>query len=184
MTDFGGSNSPDMNDVPGTGRRPRPEPDPQQSRSQQSRTAGGAPRRVIDAGRLWTGGVMAGVVAGGVAIVGLLIARGILDIPVLVRLEGELVAPSTWWYAGMAFVGALLATGLLHILLAAAPQPHRFFGWIFGLVVAIAALAPLTTSATLATRVAVSAINLAIGLSIGSILSGVSRSASRVMDEP
>lgn len=142
------------------------------------------PGRVIDAGRLWAGGVMAGVVAVGVAVVGLLIARGILDIPVLVQRGGQLVTPSTFWYAGMSFLAALGATGLMHVLLAAAPQPYRFFGWILGLAVTIAVLVPLAGGAGLATKVAVAAINLAIGLCIGSIVSGVSRSASRILDEP
>ena len=97
-------------------------------------------RRIVDAGRLWTGGLMAGVVAAGVAVVGLLIARGILDVQVLVREDGKLVNANTWWYAGVAFLAAIAATGLLHLLLLSAPQPYRFFGWIVGLTVAIAAL--------------------------------------------
>ncbi|HET9655661.1 MAG TPA: DUF6069 family protein [Kineosporiaceae bacterium] len=180
MTDSGGSNYRDGNEAPGTGQGPQPVP---AVPPYPTGRAAGRPGRVIDAERLWTGGVMAGVVAAGVAVVGLLVARGIFDIAVLVRQHGELVAPSTWWYAGAAFFAALLATGLSHLLLAAAPQPHRFFGWIFGLAVTISVLAPLTTAAGLATRVAVSLINLAIGISIGSIVSGVSRRVSQILDE-
>lgn len=178
MTDPPGSRFPDRNDPPRTG--------PGGARPVEYRPPATAdrPRRVIDAGRLWTGGVMAGMVAAGVAVVGLLIARGIFDIPVLIRRGGELVAPTTWWYAGAAFLAALLATGLLHLLLIAAPQPHRFFGWIFGLAVTIAVLAPLTTTAGPATRIAVCLINLAIGVTIGSIVSGVSRRVAQVLDEP
>src|SRR4051812_38268294 len=80
---------------------------------------GGRPRRIIDAGRLWSGGVLAGVVAAGVAVVGLLIARGVLDIPVLVERKGHLVSASMVWYAVAAFLAGILATGLLHALLAA-----------------------------------------------------------------
>jgi Family of unknown function (DUF6069) len=140
-------------------------------------------RRIIDAGRLWAGGLMAGVVAAGVAVVGLLIARGILDVDVLVRQNGKLVNANTWWYAGAAFLAALLATGLLHLLLLSAPQPYKFFGWIIGLLVAIAALLPYTTNAELSSKVTTSVLNLAIGLSIGSILGGVGRSVARVPDE-
>ena len=148
------------------------------------RPAEGRPRRVIDAGRLWSGGVMAAVVAAGVAIVGLLIARGILDIPVLVERNGKLVNANTWWYAGAAFLAGIAATGLLHALLVTTPQPYRFFRWIAGLAVTIAVLIPFTTAAGLDTKLTVASINLAVGVCIVSIVSGVGRSAARVLDEP
>jgi hypothetical protein len=143
-----------------------------------------ATRRVVDTGRLWTGGLLAGVVAAGVAIVGLLVARGILDIPVLIERDGELVDASTWWYAGAAFLAALAATGLLHLLLLRAPQPSQFFGWIVGLAVAVAVLLPYATGAELASKVATSVLNLVIGLSVASVVSGLGRSSARVLDEP
>lgn len=126
---------------------------------------------------------MAGVVAAGVAVVGLLIARGILDIAVLVQQDGTLVDADTWWYAGAAFLAAIAATGLLHLLLQSAPQPYRFFGWIVGLATAIAALLPYATDAELSSKVATSVLNLAIGLSIGSVVGGVGRTAARVLVE-
>jgi hypothetical protein len=140
-------------------------------------------RRSIDVGRLWVGGLMAGVVAAGVAVVGLLIVRGILDIPALVPSGTKLVDASTWWYAGMSFLAAAAATGLLHALLAAAPQPYRFFNWIFGLAVAIAVLVPFTTTAEMKSKVSVALINLAIGACIGSIVLSVGHSSARIVDE-
>lgn len=136
--------------------------------------------RAVDARRLWSGGLLAGVVAAGVAVVGLLVVRGILDIPVLVSRDGDLVSPSTWWYAGAAFLAAVVATGLLHLLLVAAPQPFRFFGWIYGLAVAIAVLVPLTLDVALKSKLSTALLNLVIGVCIGSIVSGVGRSAFRV----
>jgi hypothetical protein len=142
------------------------------------------PRRIIDAGRLWSGGVLAGVVAAGVAVVGLLIARGVLDIPVLIERKGHLVNASMVWYAVVAFLAGIVATGLLHALLAGAPQPYRFFGWIVGRATAIAVIVPFTTGAKLESQLAVALINLAIGLCVGSIVSSIGRSAARVLDEP
>ena len=134
----------------------------------------------IDARKLWTGGIMAGLVAAGVAIVGLLIARGIFDLRIFVRGEGGgVVNASLWWYALVSFAAALLATGLLHLLLLAAPEPFRFFGWIVGLAVAIGVLVPFTTSAQLSNKVGTAAINLAIGITVYSIVGGVGRSAAR-----
>jgi len=145
---------------------------------------GSQPRRVIDAGRLWSGGVLAGVVAAGVAVVGLLIARGVLDIAVLIERKGQLVNASMVGYAVAAFLAGIVATGLLHLLLAGAPQPYRFFGWIIGLATAIAVILPFTTGAKLESKIAVALINLAIGICVGSIVSGIGRSAARVLDEP
>jgi hypothetical protein len=53
-----------------------------------------------------------------------------------------------------------------------------------GLAVAIAVLLPFTTAAELATKIAVALINLAIGASIGSIISSIGRSSAQVLDEP
>jgi Family of unknown function (DUF6069) len=141
-------------------------------------------RRIVDVSRLWTGGPLAGVVAAGVAVVGLLVVRGILDIPVLIERDGALVDASTWYYAAAAFLAAMVATGLLHLLLLQAPQPYRFFGWIVGIGVAIAVLVPYATDAGLSSKVATSVINLVIGLSIGSVVNGLGRSSARVLDEP
>jgi Family of unknown function (DUF6069) len=138
-------------------------------------------QRTVDAGRLWTGGVMTAVVAALVAVIGVLICRGLLDVPVLAPAgEGTLGNASTFRLAALAAVAALLATGLLHLLLLSAPQPRRFFNWIVALATLAAALVPFATDADLAEKVATAAIYVAIGISIGSLLSGVARSASRL----
>jgi hypothetical protein len=141
---------------------------------------GGSRRRwSVDAGRLWIGGVMAGVVGAGVVVVGFIVTRGILDVPVLVEREGKLVNANVWWYALGAFAAALVATGLLHVLLLGAPRPFTFYGWITGLAVAIAALVPFTTGAKLDTKVALCALNLAAGVVVAVIVGTVGRSAFR-----
>jgi Family of unknown function (DUF6069) len=149
--------------------------------------APGRPARVryrVDAARLWIGGLMAGLVAAGVAIVGLLVARGIFHVRVFTPTpKGELVNASTWWYALAAFWVAVAATGLLHLLLVAAPSPFRFFAWIVGLATAMAALVPFTTSANFPPKIASAAINVAIGIAVLSIVAGVGRSASQAIVE-
>jgi len=147
-----------------------------------SAMSGGTPRGgwQIDARRLWVGGLMAGFVAAGVAIVGLLIVRGVFDIKVFVRGDsGEVVNASTWWYALVSFFAAIVATGLLHLLLVSAPSPYRFFGWIVGLAIAISVIVPFTTDAQMSAKVGTAAINLAIGIAVYSIVSGVGRTAAR-----
>jgi hypothetical protein len=136
--------------------------------------------RAVDAGRLWTGGIATALVAALVALVGVLLCRGLLDIPVLAPTDkGTLGNANTARLAVLAAVAALLATGLLHLLLLSTPRPLQFFTWIVALATIAAALAPFLTDADLDVKVATAAIYLAIGIAIGSLLSGVGRSAMR-----
>ena len=86
---------------------------------------------VVDGGRLWAGGAATAVVAALVAVVGVLISQGILDI--------DMVRPVLLFDATDSFVGdyaltsailALVATGLAHLLLLTTPRPTAFFSWI------------------------------------------------------
>jgi Family of unknown function (DUF6069) len=135
----------------------------------------------VDAARLWTGGLATAVVAALVAVVGVLIARGLFDVPVLAPArEGALGNTSTARLAILAAVAALLATGLMHLLLLSTPRPFRFFTWIVTLLTLVAVVAPFMTDAKLATKVATGAIGLVIGMAIGSLVSGAARSATRL----
>jgi Family of unknown function (DUF6069) len=139
----------------------------------------GQRRQPLDAARLWTGGLATAVVAALVALVGVLIARGLFDIPVLAPAgEGALGNSNT---AILAAIAALLATGLMHLLLVSTPRPFRFFTWIVSLLTLVAVLAPFMTDAKLATQVATAAIGLVIGMAIGSLVSGAARSAIRLV---
>jgi hypothetical protein len=110
----------------------------------------------VDAGRLWTGGLATALVAALVAVVGVLIARGLFDVPVLAPTrEGALGNANTARLAILAAAAALVATGLMHLLLLlSTPRPFRFFTWIVSLLTLLAVLAPFMTDAKLATQVA------------------------------
>lgn len=58
------------------------------------------------------------------------------------------------WTGGVATaaVAALLATGLMHLLLLSTPRPGQFFTWIVGLLTLIAVILPFLTDAEPATR--------------------------------
>ena len=138
----------------------------------------------VNGNRLWTGGVATAVVAALVAVVGVLIARGLLDVPVLAPTEeGVLGNANTARLALVAAGAALAATGLMHLLLLFIPRPWQFFTWIMSLVTLAAVLAPFSTDAEIATKVATAAIFLAIGVAIGSLVSGVASSAVRLGGE-
>ena len=134
-------------------------------------------RPAVKAGRLWAGGAAAALVAALVALVGVLVARGLFDIPVFGPAEAGIMGDNgTARLAALAAVAALVATGLMHLLLLTTPRPLSFFGWIMALVTLIATLAPLLTDAPTAEKVATAAIYLAIGITITSLVSGVARS--------
>lgn len=136
-------------------------------------------RPAVDAGRLWGGGVAAALVAAAVAVVGLLIARGVFDTRVLIpRSNAALVNSSTWRLALLAALAALVATGLMHLLLLFSPSPRTFFGWIVGLATIAAAVLPFATDADTAVQVATACIYLAIGIAILSTVLSVARSAT------
>ena len=139
------------------------------------------PTPKLDAGRLWTGGLAPAAVAALVAVVGVLIARGLFEVPLLAPTsEGTLGDASTAGLAGLAAGAALLATGLMHLLLVSTPRPGRFFSWIMVLATLIAAIVPFLTDAEANTKIATAAIYVAIGATIASLISSVARSAVRV----
>jgi hypothetical protein len=142
----------------------------------------GAPthaRVSVDAARLWAGGVAAAIVAAGVAVVGLLVARGVCNTPVLIPdRDGALVNANSFKYALAAAIAALGATGLMHLLLLYAPSPRTFFTWIVGLGTAAVTVAPFGWDASIESKLAVAAINLAIGIALMTTILSVSRTTT------
>ena len=134
----------------------------------------------VDGARLWTGGAATAVVAALLAVVGILVTRGLLGIPVLApKGEGTWGDASTGWYAFGAAVAGLAATGVMHLLLLFTPRPMRFFGWIVALVTATAVLAPFTAHGSTASTVATAVLNLVLGIAVGSLVAGSGRSAAQ-----
>jgi hypothetical protein len=133
----------------------------------------GRGRVVVDAGRLWGGGVATACVAALIAAVGVLICDKVLDLhlvrPVLLPI-GDSFALS---YAATAFVLALVATGLAPLLAVSTPRPRSFFRWIVGLATLAAVALPFALTGSAASKIGTAVINLAIGVAIGSLLTAV-----------
>jgi hypothetical protein len=88
--------------------------------------ANGPDRRALNAGRFWASSIAAAVVAALVAVVGVLVARGLFDVLVLEpRNHGVWGDARTATYAIGAAVAALLAAALMHLLTLAVAQPRR-----------------------------------------------------------
>jgi hypothetical protein len=134
----------------------------------------------LDAGRLWAGGLATALVAALVAVTGIVVARGILHVPVLApQRDGMWGNANTLTYALASGAGALVATALLQVLALTTPRYGRFFTWIMALATAIATALPLGLVTDLTSRVATSVINLLIGIAITSTLGAVGRTAIR-----
>ncbi len=143
-------------------------------------------RVVVAAGTLWGGGVATAIVAALLAAVGVLICQGVLDIDMV---ESPLLLPIgdsyALNYAATAFLLAIAAAGLAHLLAVTTPRPGVFFRWIVGLVTLAAVAMPFALEGSLAGRVSVATINLAIGIAIGSLLSAVlARAIVVITDRP
>jgi hypothetical protein len=76
-------------------------------------------------------------------------------------------------YAITAFVLALAATGLAHLLSVITPRPRVFFGWIIGLFTVATMVLPFALDGNLKGKICAAVINMVIGLCIASLLSAV-----------
>jgi len=83
-----------------------------------------------------------------VAVVGVVICEGILDIE-MVRSQYLLDVSNTFAlnYALIASPAAIVAMGLAHLLVFTTPRPLAFYSWIIGLATAIAAALPFAEDA-------------------------------------
>jgi hypothetical protein len=130
-------------------------------------------RVAINAPRLWGGGLATAVVAALVAVVGVLVCRDLLQVKLV---EPPLLPVSDSFalnYAVTAFVAALAATGLAHLLSVVTPRPRVFFGWIVALVTVATMVLPFALEGSVKGKVCAALINLVIGVCIASLLSAV-----------
>ena len=128
----------------------------------------------VDARRLWSGGAATAVVAGLVALVGVLAARWLFNVPVLApRREGAYGDAHTTAVVLEAAAAALVATALMHLLLISTPRPVTFFGWIVGLVTVVVAIFPFSTSAPVTAKIVTAIVTLVVGIAIGSLITSV-----------
>jgi hypothetical protein len=152
---------------------------PQQSR----RSAAGSPResQPLNSRVLWAGGIATAIVAALIAIVGVLIARGIFHVAVLAsNLSGTWGNANTAVYALLAFCAGLVATALIQVLLlSSTPEPFTFFDWILGLATVAATVAPFAAGGGMAPKFTTAAINLVIGIAIWSLTLSVARRSWR-----
>src|SRR4051794_3985959 len=89
-----------------------------------------------DPGRLWAGGAVTALVAAGVSLIAVLVAQRVLDVAIRMPDGSRFSDPMTVLPISAVLV-TLLATGLLHLLMATTPRAPHFFGWIAGLALTL-----------------------------------------------
>src|SRR5580692_8855564 len=139
------------------------------------------PNRVRpDSAQFWAGAVATAVVAALIALVGILICRWTLRIPVLAPAgAGAWGNAHTGEYALLAALIALAAAGVLYLLVLGTPQPGMFFDWMMGLATLAAVVYPFSTSAPLDQKGATAVVDLVLGIAITSLLTAVASRAVR-----
>jgi hypothetical protein len=140
---------------------------------------GNAPQPRLDQMRYWVGSIITAIVAALAGVVGLVIAHGIVHVPVLAQDNGMLTPVHAVTYgliaAGVAIAAAALYNAMLHI----APRPTLYYCWLTGLLTALATLIPFTMSgAHLSAQVALAGMNLLVGLVIVILVPFAAQSAT------
>jgi hypothetical protein len=135
----------------------------------------------VDAGRLWAGGTATACVAALVAVVGILICGGVLDVRLLrPALLLDITGRFALDYALSAFVLTIIATALAHGLLITTPRPRMFFTWIIVLATVAGVAAPFAIGSEISSQVATACINAALGICVLSLLTSVMARAVRL----
>jgi hypothetical protein len=118
-------------------------------------------------------------VASLVALVGALACRWLFALSVLAPHQNGYSTMQTTALILIAFLSAIAATGLMHLLMLGTARPRLFFGWIVALVTTIAVIFPFSTTAALDAKIATAVVSLAIGTAIGTLVSGVAARSAR-----
>jgi len=130
-------------------------------------------RPTVDAGRLWAGGAATAVVAALVALVGVLIGKGVFDVDMVVPPLLPIGDSFALRYALTAAALALLATGLAHVLALTTPRPRAFFSWIVGLATVVGVVLPFAVDGSVGGKLATALLDLVLGVCVLSLLSSV-----------
>jgi Family of unknown function (DUF6069) len=146
--------------------------------------ASGPPTRVrVNAGRLWAAGVATALVCALIGLVGVLVVRAVFKVALYAPEEASAVGDiDTGLLCLAAAAAALVATGLVHLLLLSTPRPLAYFAWIIALCTLAAVVVPFLSVTPLSVAVAMAVIHLIIGLAIGSLISSAARAATRGPD--
>ncbi|MFF2270193.1 hypothetical protein ACFVTZ_18175 [Cellulosimicrobium cellulans] len=131
------------------------------------------PRLAVEAGRFWAGAAATALVAALIGLLGVIIFERIFSITLVPPpdLFGTSSRQAAWAIDGA--ILAVLAAGVLHLLILSTPRPRAFFGWIMALVIVVIAVLPFAWSSDVTAAALSGLINLLIGIAVWSLLAGV-----------
>ena len=135
-------------------------------------------RRSLDWTGLFAGTMATALVAGLVALVGIIATRAVLHVEIIGPRGGQEfsdAAPGQLTF--LAAFGAFNAAALVQALVCVTPRPLLFFGLISWLITTAVALWPLTTDAGVLSKAASTLVYLCVGATISSLTTTVARYA-------
>lgn len=147
---------------------PRPDLTPRQTHQAADAAEAVRPRvrfPVVDQGRFWVGAVLTSGVAALAGVIGIVIAQDLLKVPLSLASIG-LAGAHLGTYGLVAALIALLAALAYDGMLAFAPRPAVYYGWLTGLLVALAVLLPFSAPVAIGSQLALGLINLVVGVAI------------------
>lgn len=150
---------------------------------QPDRLPAAAPDRVlkssIDQGRFWVGAALAAGAAALAGTIAMVVANGILGVPIVWGDGGSTSLVHISSYGLLAAASAIVVAALYDAMIHFAPRPGVFFGWLGGLATVLAALLPFTTPAPLQSQIVLGGMNLVVGALILALIPSAAISARR-----
>ncbi|MFC8923507.1 DUF6069 family protein [Cellulosimicrobium sp. NPDC057127] len=151
-----------------------PSGDPRGDFSQQRPvTSDSDPRLTVEAGRFWAGAAATALVAALIGLIAVIVFERIFGVALVPPPDIFGTGSQQAAYAIDGAILALLAAGLLHLLILSTPRPRAFFGWIMALVIVVIAVLPFAWTDDLTAAALSGLVNLLIGVAVWSLLAGV-----------
>ncbi len=120
-------------------------------------------RAGIDQVRFWVGAMLTAGIAAGAALIGLVLIRGVLGIPILVTSSHPVDVAA---YTLLTVAIAIGASALYNLMLHIAPHPTTYYGALAAVLIALAVLLPFTIPVPLVSQAVLAGLNLVVGLVI------------------
>lgn len=129
-----------------------------------------------DSAQFWAGALGTAVVAAFIAVVGIFVCRRALHIPVLAPAgDGAWGNAHTAEYGLVAALIAIIAAGLLYLLVHGTRHAKMFFDCVMGLATLAAVVYPFSTAVPLDQKAATAVVNLVLGIAITALLKEMAR---------
>ncbi|MNW60142.1 hypothetical protein D3C74_381020 [compost metagenome] len=131
------------------------------------------PRLAVEVGRFWAGAAATALVAALIGLVAVIILERIFSFTLVPPPDIFTTGSHQAAFAIDGAILALLAAGLLHLLILTTPRPRAFFGWIMALVIVVITALPFAWTSDTTSAALSGLVNLLIGVAVWSLLAGV-----------